>query len=352
MRFLRALLLPILFFNVTSADFTSDTVAAIQTLQKNWYNFGNGLWNEFWWQSGNIVEAIAQFGMQDADFKPTAINIVANTYAKSANEKGAVKWTNKFFDDMGWWAMAWITAYDLTQDQKYLDSAKFIFDNMTTGWNTPCKGGIWWSEDRDYIAAIANELFLSVAAHLANRVAAKDKQYYVGWAQAEWQWFKNSGLINAQGLINDGIDPKTCKNNNGATFTYNQGIILAGLSELSRATSDGGLIDSAYAIFDAVTKHLVDPSGILTEPRASPLDPVASQFKGAFVRGLMTLYENKPRDSVKQFFMINANAARSAQKATGNVIPDRWQGGSNDGNPSTQASGIDILLAAAFVSER
>lgn len=44
MRFLRALLLPILFFNVTSADFTSDTVAAIQTLQKNWYNFGNGLW--------------------------------------------------------------------------------------------------------------------------------------------------------------------------------------------------------------------------------------------------------------------------------------------------------------------
>lgn len=53
---------------------------------------------------------------------------------------------------MGWWAMAWITAYDLTQDQKYLDSAKFIFDNMTTGWNTPCKGGIWWSEDRDYMS--------------------------------------------------------------------------------------------------------------------------------------------------------------------------------------------------------
>ena len=303
----------------------------------------------FWWQSGNILEAIAQFGVQDPDFKPVAMNIVANTYVKSPDQHGAKQWTNKFYDDMGWWAMAWIASYDLTGDQKYLNSAKAIFQDMTSGWNTPCGGGIWWSEDRDYIAAISNELFLSVAAHLANRVSGQERQDYINWAEREWEWFSNSGLINSDGLINDGIDPTTCKNNGRTTFTYNQGVILAGLSELARATSDNSLVDRAYDIFNAVTKHLVDPSGILTEPASGPLDPVASQFKGAFGRALLTLYEYKPRKEVKQFIMVNANAARSARKVDGVIIPDRWQGDSENGNTCTLASGIDILVAAAYV---
>ena len=61
--------------------------------------------------------------------------------------------------------------------------------------------------------AIANELFLDVAAHLANR--ASNKSYYLATAQSQWTWFKNSGLINAQNNINDGLDGTTCKNNAG-----------------------------------------------------------------------------------------------------------------------------------------
>ncbi|EUC43201.1 glycoside hydrolase family 76 protein [Bipolaris oryzae ATCC 44560] len=351
MRYLQVLLLPVAFFSFTCADFTDDAIASIQTLQKTWYNFNTGLWDDFWWQSGNILEAIAQFGIEDPDFKDVAANIVANTYAKSPDQHGAKQWTNKFYDDMGWWAMAWIASYDLTGDKKYLNSAKSIFQDMTSGWNTPCGGGIWWSEDRDYIAAIANELFLAVAAHLANRCSGQERLDYLNWADREWEWFSNSGLINSDGLINDGIDPATCKNNGGTTFTYNQGIILAGLSELSRAKSDPSLVDRAYDIFNAVSKHLTDPSGILTEPVSGALDPVASQFKGAFGRGLLTLYQYKPRKEVKQFFMINANAARSARKGNGGVIPGRWQGDSSDGNTCTLASGIDILVAAAYAEK-
>ena len=80
---------------------------------------------------------------------------------------------NKYYDDEGWWALAWIDAYDLTHEKRYLAMSQSIFDDMAGGWDEACCGGIWWSKDRKYKNEIANELFLSVAAHLANRVAER-----------------------------------------------------------------------------------------------------------------------------------------------------------------------------------
>jgi len=299
-----------------------------------------------WWQSGNMLETIAKFGLQDPSFKPTALSIISNTYAKSRNQFGYKDWKNDYYDDMGWWAMAWIASYDLTGDTKYLDSAKDLFEDMTGGWNTPCVGGIWWDKQRGYIAAIANELFLAVAASLANRVPASEKEHYVNWAQMEWDWFWESGVINGDGLVNDGIDKAGCKNNGQTTFTYNQGVVLAGLSELAKAKSDGGLIEHANAIADAAISKLSD-NGILTEPRDGPLDDQAAMFKGAFIRGLASLNKDERQQSYTDFLRKNADSAWRQEKVDGGVIVDRWQGGSKNANAGSHASAIDVLVAAA-----
>jgi predicted alpha-1,6-mannanase (GH76 family) len=295
-----------------------------------------------------MIETIARFAGYDDSFKDVAVNIISNTYAKSPNQRGAQDWKNEFYDDEGWWAMAWIASYDLTGDVRYLNTAKDLFEDMTGGWNTPCNGGVWWSKDRTAIAAISNELFLSVASHLANRVSGDEREEYIKWAQMEWDWFWNSGIINAEGLVNDGIDPGKCENDGKTTFTYNQGVVLAGLSELARAKSDGGLIDHAYDIANAVMAKLTI-DGILTEPVDGPLDEQASMFKGAFVRGLAVLNENEPQQSFTEFIKRNADAAWSQPKVDGGVIVDRWQGGSTHSNPGSHASGIDMLVAAAHV---
>ena len=295
-----------------------------------------------------MIETIARLGIHDASIAAVARDIIANTYAKSANQKGANAWKNEFYDDQGWWAMAWIASYDLTHDVKYLNTAKDLFEDMTGGWNTPCNGGIWWSKKRDYIAAIANELFLAVGASLANRVGPNEKDHYMNWAQMEWDWFWNSGLINKDGLINDGIDKNTCRNNNGEIFTYNQGVVLAGLSELARAKGDGGLIKHAYDIANAAMSRLTD-RGILTEPGNSPLDETRSLFKGPFVRSLATLHLNEPQQSFKDFLRKNADSAWAQPKVNDGVIPDRWQG-SSFGNTGSHAAGLDVLVAAARVS--
>lgn len=340
--------LAILFLTPVHADFADDANTAIRTLQDKWYDTNTGLWNKLWWQSGNMVETLARFALEDAEFKPAAIDIISNTYEKSRNQMGAKDWKNDFYDDMGWWAMAWIASFDLTGDEKYLNTAKDLFEDMTGGWTTPCNGGLWWDKKHQSIAAISNELFLVVGASLANRHSGEWKQYYVDWAQMEWDWFWNSGVINDQGLINDGIDQKTCKNDGKTTFTYNQGVILAGLSEMGRAKSDGGFIGHAYDIANAAMARLTD-NGILNEPVNGPLDDQGAQFKGVFARGLSALNENEPQQSFTDFLKRNAASVWSQEKVDGGVITDKWQGGSKHANTASHAAGIDILVAAALV---
>lgn len=142
-------------------------------------------------------------------------------------------WLDGFYDDDLWWALAWIGAYDVTQNIQYLQLAEGIFGRVTKAWPTRCgNGGIFWSWKKDYMNAIANELFLSTAAHLANR--AENKDTYIEWAELTLKWFLNSGMINEQGTINDGLT-EGCENNGYVSETHPE--LRFGL-----LTSAGGLV--------------------------------------------------------------------------------------------------------------
>lgn len=65
-----------------------------------------------------------------------------------------------------------------------------------------------------YVNAVTNELFLSVAAHLANRASSDaEKEEYVQWAQKQWNWFVAQDFIGPNNTINDGL-LDNCQNNN------------------------------------------------------------------------------------------------------------------------------------------
>jgi predicted alpha-1,6-mannanase (GH76 family) len=183
---------------------------------------------------------------------------------------------NQFNDDMGWWALAWIKAYDLTGDEKYLAQAQTIFNSISAvpgGWDGVCSGGIYWQKNQQgpdgktpYKNSIANELFLVVAASLYVRHAATPAgANYLTQANQEWNWFYNSGLINVNNMINDSFGATstgwTCTNDQStAVWTYNQGVILGGLCELFTASqqvpvssAQKQLLDEAVKIADALT---------------------------------------------------------------------------------------------------
>jgi predicted alpha-1,6-mannanase (GH76 family) len=107
--------------------------------------------------------------------------------------------------------------YDVTGEQRYLETAASIFDDMDKAYNTTPCGGLWWDKPHTYVNAIANELYIDVAAHLATR-SKRRSSYYLNRATEAWEWFQKSGMINDQWNINDGLNGSTCKNNNGTVW--------------------------------------------------------------------------------------------------------------------------------------
>ena len=214
---------------------------AVLTLQ-TWYNPSTGLYmTTGWWNSANAITVLVDYARvsESTEYNP----VFANTF--TAAQKTSPGFLNNFYDDEGWWALAWIDAYDLTRNKDYLLMAESIFADMAAAWDNTCGGGIWWSKDRNYKNAIANELFLSVAAHLANRTSGSTRSQYLVWGNREWKWFQTSGMINAKSLVNDGltkgsgeIAAPSCTNNAKTTWTYNQGVVLGGLVELMAANHD------------------------------------------------------------------------------------------------------------------
>jgi predicted alpha-1,6-mannanase (GH76 family) len=71
-------------------------------------------------------------------------------------------------------------------------------------------------------------------------------------------------MINKSDLINDGLNSR-CANNHATTWTYNQGVILAGLAQLYRATKNSGLLHTAGRIAKAAISHLTI-GGVLLRP--------------------------------------------------------------------------------------
>ncbi|KAI0171785.1 glycoside hydrolase family 76 protein [Hypoxylon sp. FL1284] len=362
-----------------SATYASHTVDALNSLQK-WYNRETGLWDTTgWWNSANCLTVLADFAVIDPAASDTLMipEIIQNTYdqaqktpvkankimspaglpistysrlsAREIEKRGFDNFLNDYYDDEGWWALAMIHSYDVgvrgIGDQQYLQAAVEIFEDMKAG-NSTC-GGIFWSKVTPYTNAIANELFLSVAASLANRIPDR-KDYFLDVAMNQWNWFKNSGLINKDSLINDGLTDD-CKNNGMQTWTYNQGVILGGLVELSTATGDKSLLTQAQTIASAAISHLTK-DGILFEGCEPDCGSDGSQFKGVFMRNLHYLQKAAPMDPVKNFLLTNADTIWAKNRNDQNELGGTWEGPYTNATAGTQSSALDVLVAAAAVA--
>lgn len=329
----------------TTQSYSQQAASGIQTLQQ-WYLPASGLYAAptGWWNTANSITVLANYERVTSS---TAYNsVLANTFTVA---QGAhANFVNMYYDDDGWWALAWIDAYDITGNASYLAMAETIFTTMTGGWDSTCGGGVWWSTSMSYKNAIPNELFLTIAAKLANRTTGNASAAYLAWAQKEWTWFKASGMINAQSLINDGLNstnPNACTNNGATTWTYNQGVILGGLVELYQADKDPALLPQAEAIANAAIANLAK-NGILTEP-GTLSGGDSPQFKGVFMRNLMALYLAAPNAQYKTFADANAASIVASDQGPTAELGAYWQGPFDSADATRQTSALDAIIAAA-----
>jgi predicted alpha-1,6-mannanase (GH76 family) len=319
------------------------------------YNDTTGLWDKQgpwpapgWWNSANALDATLEFMRRTGD--RTYASDIGNTFVNAQHTNAG--FLNEYYDDQGWWALAWVKAYDLTRDARYLDMTKAIFANIAAnGWNDDtCGGGVWWKTDKQNKNAIVNELFLTIAARLHLRTPGDGGAgSYREWVERAWSWFDASGMINDANLVNDGLTAE-CVNDGGATWSYNQGVILGGLVALHEATGDDTLLTRAKAIADAAlhTDVLVDEKGILREPERDTrnLHETGAQFKGIFVRNLTVLYEATGEQSYRDAILRNADAIWSRSRDASGALGIDWAGPFDLASAARQSSALDALNGA------
>jgi hypothetical protein len=372
-----AAIVPLL--GITTASATATAASPLQTgmteLAATYGTGGPDLFGDsaFGWQSAVAQSTVEAYEQATGD--RMYVSDIASTYSEyvSSDPRGFPDFEDNYIDDSGWWGIAWLQAYLITGNSDYLNlaeaDASYMYDN---GWDTDSSscggsGGVWWYIGGSTPAgrlAIPNEVFLELTAWLYN--VTKDSTY-LDWANAEWSWFENSGMIGSDDLVYDGFNG-TCTFTGANTWSYEQGVILGGLAQLYDATGNTALLTEAEDIANAeINSSTLDPDGVLLEPcdiTNTPCPGSPDSFKGIFVQNLKMLATIAGTSQYNSFLQDQATAIggtdinsssqfgmfwdAALSDSCSSITPSSWVSdeANNYCNSATQASALDALIAA------
>lgn len=358
---------------------------------KEWNEYAerstDALLTNYWNSSENVFRfwhLTAGFGDEWANYWPQAhsMDVVIDAFirAKNSNDTKAVakygryfsKWytgiykkngnryENNYYDDMEWICLTMIRLSEVSGDrERYMNTAKQIWEAIKTGWTDDLGGGILWrgydvSNERTSKNACSNGPAGIIAARLYQ---LNGDEEYLEWAKKIYDWQKKK-LVTSAGRVNDNMDlsGKVTDWN----FTYNQGTHLGMAHELYKITGEKSYMEEAIRTAEYTVNNLIDSNRLLKPEGTRD----GGLFKGIFIRYFVKLLLDENLETVAgkptknmfvNFFTRNSDTLWSAVKDNQDIVYDQsWSkaGDKNDRDKSndvmTQVSASTLIEARAF----
>jgi predicted alpha-1,6-mannanase (GH76 family) len=314
-------------------------------------------WN-YWWQA-NLVDCLIDAQLRDP--RPDRQRLIGRV-VRSIWLLNAGRWTNDYYDDMAWLALA-LERADRHAGTDHRRAIHRLTGEILNAWSEAEGGGIPWRRGDEFKNTPANgpaAILLARTGHLDRAVSHAD-------------WIDRRLRDPATGLIWDGLRPGPGTPSGPTTivektiYTYCQGVVLGAELELAvrlRAAhpeSAGRLhrlvaaVDRHLTTAGVLTGHQGGDSGLFTGILARYLALVGAELPGTAAK------DEQTRRRATELVLTSAAAAWSnAQLVDALPVfgPD-WTRRAADpaaGGPerdlSVQLSGWMLMEAAAAVSAR
>jgi len=235
----------------------------------------------------------------------------------------------RFYDDNSIVGISLMEAFNITNEQRFLDRASVVVTFLKSGVDDLLGGAMWWNEDEKNIANDANSNKPACANGYAtlflleyyNACPLVEKASVLAFAKKEYAWLKANlqdpadkcywNDLNTAGVVN-----KT-------KWTYNTGVMIQSGVRLYRITGDQMYLNDAIASAQGSYDYFVKSRNniALTFPGNDPW------FNTKLLRGyidLQPLYNNADTYIQVYYSFIN-NAYKKARTAQGFFFED-WTG--------------------------
>ncbi len=195
------------------------------------------------------------------------LNLSNDIYQGGRTQYAAYDWDNHtvwfVFDDLMWWILSMLRAYQLTGNQNCLNTATAGFQNVYQRAYDAENGGMFWGFGADgYGKGHKNSCInypTIIAAMELYEITAN--QYYLNIAQTLYAWARQHLFNPATGSVPDLLseDGETDWTN----YTYNQGTMIGAACKLYLATGNSTYLNDANLAAQYTKNVMCDSNGIL-----------------------------------------------------------------------------------------
>jgi predicted alpha-1,6-mannanase (GH76 family) len=203
-----------------------------------------GTWH-YWWQA-HLLDCLIDAQVRDP--QPQRLGSITRQI-RGHRVRNNGRWTNSYYDDMAWLALALERADRLVGIQR-AGALKTLAEQFVKSWVPEDGGGIPWRKQDQFFNAPANGPAGIFLARYGDRLRR---------AQQMADWIDETLIDPETHLVFDGIKGGSLVR---AQYTYCQGVVLGLETELSVRTSDERHPARARRLVAAIDEHMA-PGGVI-----------------------------------------------------------------------------------------